>query len=348
MPRRLKTDIRLPELEDLLRHHYQQVPQAETHVDQWIAKAQAGSSGYHQHLQVRSHFRTALVFLAVGGMAGIVLHWAPRVDAVAWAATRNTPLLNRLADSLHLPGMGALVGSHKVIPLDVTDRHDGVTVQVVGTYADTAQTMVFLRTTKGMAFSSQQITLRDQFGDSLYPNSAAWNDTTHAGYVDFSALPSWVWVPGVRLTLTIHSMGTSKNPLTDVYPGPWQLQWVQAPPGASQTLFIHARTRVDGITMSLIQILLAPSASVLHMSSSMPLNTTPTMARNAKGRGPQFTITHADSGTAIPILSASGGGTQMTLMSNPLPPGRYILRVWWWNQKNGPWELPFAVPGHYH
>ena len=339
-----KTYGQIPELESLLRHHYQQLPKTEVHVEQWLAKAQSGHLGNRRQHRLQPLIRTASALVALGGLAGVVLHWAPRADALAWAATRNTPLLNRLAENLDLPGLSALVDSQKVIPLDVTDHHNGVTVRVVGAYADSAQTLVFLRTTRGMAISPQQITLRDQFGDSLYPNTTAWNDRSHEGYVDFSALPSWVWAPGVRLTLTIQSMGTATNPLNNMYSGPWQLRWIQAPPGASRTVSVHSRTHAHGITFSLNRILLAPSAGVLHVSSSTPLNTAPAIAREAKGREPQFTITHSGTGETIPILSASGGGTQMTLMSYPLSPGHYVLRVSWWNQKNGPWELPFTVP----
>lgn len=344
MPHRLKTDVQVSEVEALLRHHYQRVAQAEAHVDQWIANALEERLNYHQPPRMRPPVRTALALVALGGLAGIVLHWAPRVDALAWAATRNTPLLNRLADRLHLPGMSALVDAQKVIPLDVTDRHDGLTVQVVGAYADAAQTLVFLRTTQGMALSPQQITLRDQFGHSLFPNTAAWNGPLHEGYVDFSALPSWVWVPGVRLTLTIHSLGTAKNPLNDVYPGPWQLRWVQAPSGASRTVLLHARTQLRGVTFSLNRVLLAPSAAVLGLSSSTALSTTDATAATAKERGPQFSIVDVETGKTMPIISASEGGERMILMSHSLPPGRYILQILWWNQTNGPWKLPFTVP----
>ncbi len=348
MRRRLKTNVQDPALEALLRDHYQHVPQAEAHVDQWIAKVHAGSPGHSGQSGVRTRVWTAGALVAVGGLAGIVLHWAPRVDALAWAAARNTPVLNRLTESLSLPGISALVGTQKVIPLAVTDRHDGVTVQVVGAYADAAQTLVFLRTTRGMAVSPQQITLRDQFGEALYPNTAAWNNTTHEGYVDFSALPSWVWTPGVRFTLALQSLGTAKNPSSAVYPGPWQLTWDQAPPGASRTIVLHARTQVHGVTFALHRILLAPSAAVLTLSSSTPQHLSPATAKWAKARGPQFAVERTENGQTVPILSGSGGGTQFTLMSGPLLPGHYILKVLWWNRTQGPWTLPFTMPPGHH
>ncbi len=338
-------DDQIPGLESRLRKHYRQLPKVEAHVEQWLTNAQDRHLDRRRPHRLSPLVRTASALVALGGLVGVVLHWVPRADALAWAATRHTPILNHLAESFDLPGLSALVGSQKVSPLDVTARHNGITVQVMGAYADSAQTLVFLRTTQGSLLSlPQQITLRDQFGNSLFPNTAAWNSQSHQGYVDFSALPSWVWTPGVRLTLTIQDLGTMTNPAKNVYAGPWQLRWIQAPPRASRTISVHSQTHAHGVTFSLNRILLAPSAAVLHLSSSTPLNITPAIAKEAKGRKPQFTITRIGTGKTIPLLSASGGGTRTTLMSNPLSPGQYVLEVSWWNQENGPWELPFTVP----
>jgi hypothetical protein len=271
MPHRLRTSVQGRTLEALLRQHYRHVPQAEPRVDQWIGNAKAGARGRISRSRAGTRTWAAWSLVATGRLVAVLLHWAPRVEALALAGTRNAPLLNQLAESLNIPGMGTLVGTQKVMPLAVTDRHDGVTVQVVGAYADAAETLVFLRTTRGMAISPQQITLRDQFGNTLYPSTSARNEAAHQGYVGFTGLPFWVWTPGVRLTLSLYDLGTAKNPMGAVYRGPWQLTWDLAPPGASRAMVLHAQARVHGVIFALHRVLLAPSAGVLTVSSSTPV-----------------------------------------------------------------------------
>lgn len=357
MPHRQENEGQDPSLEALLRHHYRQLAAPEAPVYRWVAHAKTSSPTPFRFTGRRP--RLALVLVLLAGLGSSLFQWAPRVDALAWAATHNTPVLDQIARRLSVPGLNSLVGSGKIIPLNVTDRRNGVAVQVVGAYADAAQTLVFLRSTKGiLALSPEGITLQDQFGQTLVPNFSAWSDTRHEGYVQFSALPSWVWVPGVRLTLTLNSLQTMSplnavqsgptSPIQAVYKGPWRLTWVQAPPSSSHTVYLRAGARAQGVSFTLHRILLAPSAAVLHLSSSIPAHfTTPAQAKTLKGRGPQFSIQEVGTNKTIQIFSGSGAGTRETLMTVPLPAGRYILAILWWNQKTGPWKVRFTIP-HSH
>ncbi|MDA8195218.1 MAG: DUF4179 domain-containing protein [Thermaerobacter sp.] len=343
MPRDRNPSVSDESLERRLRHHYQNMLQSPALVDQWIAEAQAPNPVVRPS---RHRWRApAIVAASVLGLAtGAAMHWAPRTDAWVWAATHDIPILQGIARQLGVPGVSSLVASGNVMPLNLADRQSGVTVKILGSYADAVQTLLFLQTTHGSP-TLDQITLEDQLGHRLQPEFSAWNSQTHQGFVQFSALPSWVWIPGAQLTLTINGLGSLRHPLGAIYQGHWQMTWDQAPPAAARTVSPDARAVAHGVTLTLQQYTLAPSAAVFHLSASVPWAHNVSKPRKQKtAPQPQFIIKRVHgSGAAIPILSESLGGAHVTLMAEPLQPGRYILTVVEWNHEPGPWTWPFTV-----
>jgi hypothetical protein len=316
------------EMEALLRRYYRAIPMASPSVDAWIAAAQyARRPRPRGPWAVTAVAATGVVALLAGG-----LRLAPRAQAVAWAATQGTPL-QQIVAWIADPGLQPLAATGQLPAMDLTARHDGETVQVLGAYADTVRTVVFLQTTGGIP-DLQGVTLQDQFGHQLVVNSLAWHQ--HQGVLEFSALPAWVWTPGVRLTLRIPALTTPAGQV--LAQGPWQFTWDQPAPTVNPPVSVNVSDTRGGVTFTLDAYSRAPSATALTLSVAGARVAPPTVHKGAA----EIVVQHVG-GDTVPLLSVAGGLQHLTILTAPLPRGRYILRITTWAQATGPWLLPFTV-----
>lgn len=316
------------EMEALLRRYYRAIPMSSPSADAWITGAQYTTRPRPRGPRVA----TALATLGVVALLVVGLRFTPRVQGVAWAASQGTPL-QQIVAWVADPGLQPLATTGQLPALDLIARHDGETVQVLGAYADTARTVVFLRTTEGIP-DLQGVTLQDQFGHQVVVNILAWH--RHQGVLEFSALPAWAWIPGVRLTLQISSLITPAGQV--LAQGPWQFTWDQPAPAVRPPVSIKVSDTHDGLTFTLNAYSRATSATALSLTVHGAGLVPPAVSKGAA----DIVVRHVG-GETVPILSFASGLQHLTILTAPLPPGHYVLRIATWAQATGPWRLPFTV-----
>jgi len=227
-------------------------------------------------------------------------------------------------------------------PMNDSASNRGVSIYVIAAYADPARTVIFLRITDKNAGTGfvrpDALTLSDQFGHQFSEvppigTSVVQPNGVWTGSMDFEGISNWDQVAGLRLTLKVTSMlwSSYKDNRTKTIPGQWTVKWVQPTTPVGQAHSFIMDQVPSGIPVRLLQIQLAPSATVFDLSIT-----------GGKYNFPTFGYVECVSdGKKYDLL---GGAEPDKIVTAPLErPGKYLLVITDYDKKNVRWELPFSL-----
>ncbi len=287
---------------------------------------------------------TACVCLIVAGIGRFSFYFAPNWQQMTYAAVRQIPNLQFVIPKWDI---GLLHRSSDIESMNVSASNRGASIYVTAAYADTARTVIFLRTSGtnvGMGFlRPETFTLTDQYGhqysevppigtSSVQPNGS-W-----VGSLDFEGIANWKQVTGLRLKLTVTSMlwSSTKNNSTHTVHGLWTMKWVQPTTPVGQPHSVTIDQVSSNIPVRLTQVQLAPSATVFDIQASGA------SIEGTNSKSPIFGfVERVSDGKKFDLL---GGAEPNKIVTVPLTtPGKYMLVVTNFDGKNVRWELSFTV-----
>jgi hypothetical protein len=313
------------------------------------------------------------------GLARMAFYFAPNWEQEAYAAIASVPgaqYVVRPSDTKMLE----LTKQSQIQPMDVSAEDKGISVHVVGAYADGLRTVLFMRVDAdrvqmdgtGSLVPGHGVVLADQFGQRYILRGMTWNLDTHAGNLEFDGVAPWKLALGVRFTLHIPSVEWAPEPVSDSgatssnfqdVSGSWNLNWVQTSIGSTRSISLDSTAAFNGVEIRLTRVTLSPSATQFALTASGDLQASPPASPSGTGLGEEessagtkppegsaFYVERATTGERIPLATWWGSmsyGREVTwqLVTSPVTqPGKYVLVITRFNGQEGRWELPFTIP----
>ncbi|GGJ07724.1 hypothetical protein GCM10010885_16000 [Alicyclobacillus cellulosilyticus] len=290
----------------------------------------------------------AAIMLCGLGYGALAL--SPNLDGLAYAALAGNPGLASMIPPFDA-GLLRQVQNGAVHELDVSAAGHGVTVRVLGAYADSARIAVFVRT-EGSGATAQDIwmigdpVLTDQFGhryrplpiDGVYVGEHGPMQVT----LNFEGIPRWKQWLGVRLRLSFHTLVDvpPKSYVRHTVSGNWSLSWLQpvAAQGTSPTAAPAGPSTPADVPVRLASIQCSPTVTLFTLAPRASSRAHPAFG------GPYFGYVRSPSRGNL-LLSL--GGTPNEIAFPALPPGRYELVINGVGAQNGiervHWVFPFVV-----
>ncbi|WP_188881610.1 DUF4179 domain-containing protein [Alicyclobacillus cellulosilyticus] len=313
------------------------------------------------------------------GLVRTAFYFAPNWEQEAYAAIKSVPgaqYVVRPSDAKML----ALAKRGQIQPMDVSAEDQGISVHVVGAYADGLRTVLFLRIDadraqmdgSGSLVPGPGVVLTDQFGQRYIERGMTWNLDTHAGNLEFDGVAPWKLALGVRFTLhipvlerapeAVSNAGATSSDFQDVG-GSWNLNWVQTSIGSTRSISLDSTAASNGVEIRLTRVTLSPSAMQFTLTASGDFQASPPASpsgtglgegKSSAGTGPSeeraFYLERATTGERLPLATWWGSmsyGREVTwqLVTSPVTqPGKYVLVITRFNGQEGRWELPFTIP----
>lgn len=303
-------------------------------------------------------------------LARVTFYLAPNWEQAAYAAIGSLPASRFVIDPTDA-GMLELAERGQVQAMDVSARDQGISVQVLGAYADSIRTVLFLRVRGPQAGAGDAgswmpmpglLVLTDQFGHRYSLKSGQWQIGADAGNLQFEGISPWKLALGLRLRLQVPAMqwvparGTDTG-LHDIK-GSWTLDWVQTSVGSERTVQVDSVATSNGVRIMLTTVRLSPSATEFALTATMDAASAPGSSIGdgalpgkplAKDELLYLYVERVADGKRFPWLSygTTGYGRFVTgkIVTVPLTqPGKYVLVIQGFNGRDGHWELPFAIP----
>jgi hypothetical protein len=268
-------------------------------------------------------------------LTAVAAYYAPAFSQ----ALADAPIAGRVAGPV-LRQFGLASIEDRVSSFGDRSTSSGYTIELIGGYADSSRTVLFLRATPPAAsplflnpFSDQ---LRDQFGREYRRTGGFANSETGDAALTFVPIESPANRLGARLTLTITRL-EDRNPARPLaITGPWELHGTLLP-DEGKDLTLPAPGDLGSARVTFTKARALPAAVVVEFETTgmtFP-EQTERIPDGLKGR-PAFTVRLIDSdGHDRPALSGGGGstGSANTLHQQWLwevtGPGRYQLVLTW-------------------
>ncbi len=338
------TNASLNDIERLLRQHFDEEHSNTSGIDfgdmarMMIQKdKKTGSLVNSRHNPLRLLY-TACACLIVVILGRIGFYFVPNWQQVTYAAVREVPGLQSVIPKWDV---GLMNHSSDIETMNDSATYRGISLYVTAAYADSARTVVFLRTSSSVSgfLRPGTFTLTDQFGhrySEIPPigTSSVRENGTWIGSIDFDGISNWKQATGLRFHLSVTSMVQSKinSNSSHTLSGHWTVSWVQPTTSAGQSHVISIGQQVSNdIPVRLSAIQLAPSATVFDLTRS-----------GVKYNSPTFGYVERVSDSKKYELL--GGAEPGRIVTAPIGrPGKYLLIITAYDKKNVRWELPFSL-----
>ncbi len=276
-------------------------------------------------------FATVLLPLALVLVAAVASFYAP----VFAEAVADAPIVGRISGPV-LRSVGLAGAPQRVSAFGDRATSAGYEVELVGGYADSGRTVLFLHATPAARVlapiaAGRSLSLNDQFGQSYRLTGGIANSETGENTLVFEPL-RWpaTWL-GARLHLSFNTVEFGIPPAATAAAGQWQLSGTLAVDegrdlptptpgtiGEMQVSFTHVRALPVGL---LAELRIDPGS--LDLNRIVP--------DGLKGRS-AFTVKLIDdTDRERPLLQAQSGSSSGSVVGNWLwqidGPGRYELRI---------------------
>jgi hypothetical protein len=264
----------------------------------------------------------------------IVAYYAPAFSQ----ALADAPIAGRVAGPV-LRQFGLASVEDRVSSFGERAVSNGRTIELVGGYADSARTVLFVRVTPAarvVMMSSDDVQLRDQFGRQYHQSSGFADSETGDAAITFEPIGSPADRVGARLTLTLTQLedrtGTQAVPVT----GRWDLRGTLLPDeGKDLALPERGSLGAAGFVFAKVRALPAALLVEAEVTGTTLSELMERIPDGLKGR-PVFTVHLMDrAGDERRLLSGGGGsrGNASSLRQQWLweitGPGRYELVLTW-------------------
>jgi hypothetical protein len=283
-----------------------------------------------------SRRRTLVLALAMVPLLTLIVttiaaYYAPAFSQVL----ADAPIAGRVAGPV-LRQFGLASIEERVSSFGDRASSNGYTIELVGGYADSARTVLFLRVTPAarvvMLFSDQ---LSDQFGHQYHQSSGFADSATGDAAITFAPIESPANRVGARLTLTLSQLeertGAQPVPIT----GHWELHGTLLP-DEGRDLALPQQGALGSATFTFTKARELPAALLIEtqVTGATLSDLLERIPDGLKGR-PVFTARLFDSGGDERRLLSGGGGSgsasslgQQWLWETA-GPGRYELVLTW-------------------
>lgn len=254
--------------------------------------------------------------------------------APAWSQALADGPIGGFAGGL-LRGFGLASESNRVTVLSDRVSASGVTLELVGGYADGTRTLILLRTSPAAypGMGSTPTRLRDQFGQSYNVRSAGGNIETGETILQFEPLRWPATAVGARVTVEIAHMLVAGK--TDVS-GPWSVHGTLS---VEEGVDLEVPSAVDlgGLRLTFTRARSFSTTVVIDFraSGAIELLTQRVSGANPKGTPAVEVALIDDSGRSLTMVQGdlTGGGPELT--------GQWLWQV----DAHAPYTLRISVAG---
>jgi hypothetical protein len=266
-------------------------------------------------------------------MTAIAAYYAPAFSQ----ALADAPIAGRVAGPV-LRNFGLASVADRVSSLADRSVSGGYTVELLGGYADSSRTVLFLRTTPAarvMMMFPDNVRLRDQFGREYHSTGGFADSSTGDAAITFFPIESPASQVGARLTLTLTQLEDPRAAPATVA-GRWELQGTLLP-DEGHDLALPERGALGGVNFVFTRARALPAALLVEaeVTGTTLSELMERIPDGLKGR-PVFTARLMDpAGNECRLLSGGGGsrGNATSLSQGWLwditGPGRYELVLTW-------------------
>jgi Domain of unknown function (DUF4179) len=266
--------------------------------------------------RVRRGFGIGAVALCT--LVGMLLgtsYFAPRFAT----ALASIPFVNSVTGPV-LGATGLANVSGQVTALSDSSESAGISVQLIGGYADAIRTVLFLHVKAPGDVVLQGDTLTDQFGTTYTELGSYGNTASGASALEFSPLSGPAAAVGARLTLHISHVSSDGGP--DVS-GSWQL---------SGTILATETTNLPAPEAGFLGPASLRFTEALHSPNAVELRFTVSGLSAAQASDPAShltTIVTDDHGAVVPILSerSVSGSSGIGWVVDWVPDGSAVYQV---------------------
>lgn len=269
-------------------------------------------------------------------ITAIAAYYAPAFSQ----ALADAPIAGRVAGPV-LRQFGLASIEDRVSSFGDRSASSGYTLELVGGYADSSRTVLFLRVTPAarvVMMSPDHVRLRDQFGREYYQTSGFADSETGDGAMTFAPILSPANQLGARLTLTLTQLEDRSAAQPIVITGSWELHGTLLP-DEGRDLRLPQPGDLGGAKVNFTKLRALPAALLLEfeMTGISPADVTERIPDGLKGR-PAFTVRLVDSSGQERRFLSGGGG--------PSSGNAVVRQQWLWEiTRPGSYELVLMWEG---
>ena len=289
----------------------------------------------------------AMVPLLMLIVTTIAAYYAPAFSQVL----ADAPIAGRVAGPV-LRQFGLASIEDRVSSFGDRASSNGYSIELVGGYADSARTVLFLRVTPAarvVMMSPDHVQIRDQFGDRYHLSSGFANSETGDAAITFTPIASPANRLGARVTLTLTQLEDRTAAQPVAIAGRWELHGTLLP-DEGRDLPLPEQGALGSATFVFTKARALPAALLIEtqVTGTTMSELLERIPDGLKGR-PVFTARLFDSAGHERGLLSGGGGSggdggllRQQWLWEVTGPGRYELVLAW--EGRGTLTRAFVVP----